>query len=65
MPLLKATLHFTLDYDQFQLFEYTLKKVDGQIIEQSFAGQIQLIVKLPTDKTVELCNQFSETKGCL
>lgn len=57
-----TTLHFTLDYDQFQLFEYALKKVDGQIIEQTFAGQIQLTVKLPANKAVELSNQFSETK---
>lgn len=58
-----TTLHLTLDYDQFQLFEYTLKKVDGEIIEQNFAGQIQLIVKLPVEKVGELSNQFSETKS--
>lgn len=55
-------LHFTLDYDQFQLFEYTLKKADGQIIEQTFAGQIQLTVKLPAEKVIELSNQFSSDK---
>jgi uncharacterized YigZ family protein len=58
-----TTLHFTLDYDQFQLFEYALKKVDGQITEQNFAGQIQLIVKLPAENVVELSNQFSATNG--
>ena len=54
-------LDFTLDYDQFQLFEYSLKKVDGQILEQIFAAQIQLTVKLPTEKVIELSNHFSAT----
>ena len=58
-----ATLRFTLDYDQLSLFEYTLKKVDGEIIEQNFAGQIQLIVKLPVEKISELSHQFSEIKS--
>jgi len=61
-----ATLHFTLDYDQFQPFEYALKKVEGQIMEQTFAGQIQLTVKLPAEKLIELSNQFSATSSeCL
>jgi uncharacterized YigZ family protein len=58
-------LDFTLDYDQFQLFEYSLKKADGQIIEQTFAAQIQLTVKLPTEKVIELSNQFSATQRLL
>lgn len=58
-----AMLHFTLDYDQFQRFEYALKKAAGQIIEQTFTGQIQLTIKLPADKVVELSNHFSETKS--
>ena len=52
-------LNFTLDYDQFPLFEYALKKANGQIAKQSFAEQIQLTVKLPVEKTAELSNQFS------
>ncbi len=58
-----AVLHFTLDYDQFQSFEYTLKKATGKIIEQTFAGQIQLIVKLPAEKVAELSNQFSSVSS--
>lgn len=54
-----ATLKLTLDYEQFQPFEYALKKVDGKIIEQDFAGQIQLTVKLPAEKIAELSAQFS------
>lgn len=58
-------IHLTLDYDQFQLFEYTLKKADGQIIEQTFAGQIQLTVALPTDKMIAFSKQFSFRKCAL
>ena len=58
-------IHLTLDYDQFQLFEYTLKKADGQIIEQTFAGQIQLTVALPTDKMIAFSKQFSFHKCAL
>ena len=56
-----ATLKFTLDYEQFQPFEYALKKVEGKIIEQDFAGQIKLTVKLPVEKVAELSAQFSTT----
>ena len=58
-------IHLTLDYEQFQLFEYTLKKADGQIIEQTFAGQIQLTVVLPTDKMIAFSKQFSFRKCAL
>lgn len=51
--------HLTLDYDQFQLFEYTLKKADGYIIEQKFAEQIQVIIKISAEKVSSLTNQFS------
>ena len=53
-----ATLRFTLDYEKFQSFEYTLKKLQGQIIEQDFAGQIHLKVTLPAEKQRELESQF-------
>ena len=49
-----TTINFTLDYEQFQLFEYALKKADGKIVEQNFAGQIQLTVKLPTKDVIAL-----------
>ena len=39
--------------------EYALKKVNGQIIEQVFAGQIHLTVILPAEKQDELESQFS------
>lgn len=49
-----TTRHFTLDYEQFQIFEYALKKVEGNIISQVFAGQISLTVRLPTQHVTAL-----------
>ena len=54
-----TTLHFTLDYERFQSFDYALKKANGQIIEQVFAGQIHLTVTLPVEKQCDLESQFS------
>lgn len=54
-----TTLRFTLDYEKFQAFDYALKKLNGQIIEQVFAGQIHLTVTLPVEKQGELESQFA------
>jgi uncharacterized YigZ family protein len=60
------TLHFTLDYERFQSFDYAVKKVNGQIIEQVFAGQIHLTVILPVEKQGDLESQFSlEINNCM
>jgi uncharacterized YigZ family protein len=48
------TLRFTLDYERLQSFDYALKKVNGQIIEQVFAGQVHLTVTLPVKKAMRL-----------
>ena len=53
------TLHFTLDYERFQSFDYAVKKVNGQLIEQVFARQIHLTVILPVEKQSDLESQFS------
>lgn len=53
------TLNFTLDYEQFQPFEYALKKVSGEIIDQDFAAQIRVTVKLPAENAKKLQTQFS------
>lgn len=53
-----AILNFTLDYEQFQLFEYTLKKASGEIMQQDFAGQIKVSVKLPAENAAQLQTQF-------
>lgn len=54
-----TTLHFMLDYEKFQSFDYALKKVNGRIVEQVFAGQIHLTVTLPVEKQVDLESQFT------
>jgi uncharacterized YigZ family protein len=43
----QATLTLTLDYKQLQSLEYWLKKLDGQMINQAFAGQVLITVRLP------------------
>lgn len=53
-----ANLNFTLDYEKFQSFEYALKKVSGEIIEQDFTGQIRVTVKLPAENAAQLQAQF-------
>lgn len=52
-------VHIILDYPQFQEFEYYLKKHDGHILEQQFAQQITLIIKLPQSQTNALLKRFS------
>ena len=60
------TLHFTLDYERFQSVDYAVKKVNGQIIEQVFAGPIHLTVILPAEKQGDLESQFSlEINNCM
>jgi uncharacterized YigZ family protein len=60
------TLHFTLDYERLQSFDYALKKVNGQIIEQVFAGQIHLTITLPVKKQCDLESQFSpDISNCM
>ncbi len=54
-----TTVHFNLDYDKFQSFEYALKKLNGHIVEQDFAGQIHLTVTLPLEKQSDLESVFS------
>jgi uncharacterized YigZ family protein len=49
----------TLDYKQLPTFEYQLKKLDGEIINQDFAEQIHLTIQLPKDNLIALSEQFS------
>jgi uncharacterized YigZ family protein len=53
-----ATLKFILDYEQFQQFEYALKKAEGRIIEQEFGGQINVKIKLPAENVIDLTALF-------
>ncbi|MSS75317.1 MAG: YigZ family protein [Methyloglobulus sp.] len=49
----------TLDYKQLPTFEYHLKKLDGDIINQNFAEQIHLTIQLPKDNLIALSEQFN------
>lgn len=55
-----ATLNITLDYAQVQPFEYHLKKLDGMIIQQDFAQQVKLIVRLPASGVSSLFETFPQ-----
>ncbi len=48
----------TLDYKQLPNFEYQLKKFEGDIIEQVFAEQIRLTIKLPKENFSALSKLF-------
>lgn len=43
----RVTLRLVLAYNQLQMLEYQLKKLDGEIVQQDFAEQIQVQVQLP------------------
>ena len=53
-----ASIRLTLDYKQMQPLEYLLKKLDGRIIEQDFAGQVRLLVQLPAEQVSTLLQSF-------
>ncbi|MGZ8191142.1 MAG: IMPACT family protein [Methylococcaceae bacterium] len=54
-------VQLTLDYKQMQPLEYLLKKLDGQIIEQDFAGQVRLVVELPEPQVSALLQAFPDS----
>jgi len=55
-----ANIRLTLDYKQMQPLGYLLKKLDGQILNQDFAGQVRLIIQLPADQVSTLLESFPE-----
>jgi uncharacterized YigZ family protein len=58
-PFVELTrIRLTLDYNQMQLLEYQLKKLDGQIVEQDFAEQVKLLIQLPADNVGLLLQSF-------
>jgi hypothetical protein len=42
-----------------QMLEYQLKKLDGEIIQQDFAGQVKVVVSLPLVHLKTLQAMFS------
>ena len=53
-----VTLLFILDYKQLQLFEYSLHKFSGVIINKDFTGQVKLVVQLPEHQSEQLLKIF-------
>lgn len=51
----------TLAYNQIQLLDYLLKKLDGKIVKQDFAEQVKLVVRLPAEQVDTLQQAFPET----
>lgn len=43
----RVILQLSLAYNQLQMLEYQLKKLDGEIVQQDFAEQIRVRVRLP------------------
>ncbi len=54
-----AHIKFTLDYNQFQNFEYQLKKHSGTIVDKQFAGQINCLVQIPEIEADKFLALFS------
>lgn len=42
-----ANVTLTLEYNQLQMLDYQLKKLDGEILQQDFAEQVHSKVKIP------------------
>lgn len=42
-----ANLQLILDYSQLQMLEYQLKKLDGEILQQEFAEQVSIKIRIP------------------
>jgi putative IMPACT (imprinted ancient) family translation regulator len=42
-----ANVQLLLDYNQLQMLEYQLKKLDGEVIQQEFGEQVSNQIKLP------------------
>lgn len=52
-------LNLILDYSQLQSLEYHLKKLDGAIVSQIFAEQVQTQIKIPKQNLASLMANFS------
>lgn len=51
-------LELTLEYNQLQMLEYQLKKLNGEIIHQDFAEQVRSQIKLPKHNLEVLMHNF-------
>jgi len=51
-------LQLVLDYNQLQLLEYHLKKLDGVILKQDFSAQVDNLIRIPKDNLEVLMLNF-------
>ncbi|MDD5462684.1 MAG: DUF1949 domain-containing protein [Methylococcales bacterium] len=55
-----AKLALTVDYKQMQPLEYWLKKLNGKIVKQEFAGQVRVEIQLHAEQVETLLQSFPE-----
>jgi len=53
-----ANLTLNLEYNQLQMLDYQLKKLDGEILKQDFAEQVQTKIKIPKKNLDALISVF-------
>jgi uncharacterized YigZ family protein len=53
-----ATVRLSVTYSQLQPLEYLLKKLNGRIVDQQFAEQINLVLELPAEQVQTLQQSF-------
>lgn len=53
-----ADVQLNLEYNQLQLLEYQLKKLEGTIVRQDFSAQVSLQIQLPKKHSAELIALF-------
>lgn len=53
-----ATARLSVTYSQLQPLEYLLKKLNGRIVDQQFAEQINLVLELPDEQLPTLRQAF-------
>jgi uncharacterized YigZ family protein len=53
-----ASVRLSVTYSQLQPLEYLLKKLNGHIVDQQFAEQINLVLELPAEQVPTLQQSF-------
>ncbi len=53
-----VNLRLTLDYNQLQALDYQLKKLGGEVLQQSFAEQVVATIKVPKKHADTIITSF-------
>lgn len=60
VPWVEMTqLCLTIDYAELQSLQYQLKKSDGEIVQQQFNEQVDVVISLPAKEKDQIEQQFS------